>query len=71
MAVRTSCNFGIEPPRFTPADRLQALHEVAEAARGLRDEGYWYSGKVRIAETLARLDEIEAYLGVPGRKAGA
>lgn len=66
MAQRTSCNFGIEPPAFTPADRLQALHEVAEKAREVIDA--LPPTAVGLALALGRLDHIERYLGMPGRE---
>jgi hypothetical protein len=58
------------PPLYTPADRLDALHEVAEAARQVRDElraGVLPFRPIYLPALemgLDRLERIEAYLGV-------
>lgn len=59
--------FGPGEPRFTPGDRLDALHMVAIAARAFRDapadpdlDDTWKL----LVRALDRLEEIERYQGV-------
>lgn len=67
FAERKSAVFGAGRPEFTPADRLDALNTVANAARAYRDSGEdsnletsWQA----LVSALHELDKIERYQGL-------